>query len=93
MNEGVLISVKLCGRTYRIKVASENEATVRSTVQVITDKVNDLKKNFPGRDDHDYMAMTLLDFVTASKDNTTKTDTSSEKVIEQLNALIKLIDE
>ena len=61
MSEQVSISIKLCNRTYRIKVAAENEAKVRQIMQQIGDKIADLKKNFPGRDDHDYMAMTLID--------------------------------
>ncbi len=92
MNDQVLISIKLCNRTYRVKAAPENEATVRSTVQAINEKISDLKKNFPGRDDHDYMAMTLIDHITSSKDVKTSIGVESDEFVKQLEAINNLLD-
>ncbi len=93
MSEQVSISIKLCNRTYRIKVAAENEAKVRQIMQQIGDKIADLKKNFPGRDYHDYMAMTLIDHITSAKEGDTPVSVDSTEIMQQLDAINQLLDE
>ena len=87
MSEQVSITIKLCNRTYRIKVAAENEAKVRSVMHAITDKMVSLKKDFPGRDDHDYMALTLIDHITSSG-----AEQVSPAVTEEVTARLKAIN-
>ena len=92
MNDQVIISIKLCNRTYRVKAAPENEATVRSTVQEISEKITELKKSFPGRDEQDYMAMVLIDHITSSKDQKTNSTVESDEILKQLAAINTLLD-
>jgi cell division protein ZapA (FtsZ GTPase activity inhibitor) len=92
MNDHVSISIKLCNRAYKIKVAAENEATVRSTAQAINDKLADIKKNFPGRDDEDYLAMTLIDYMTSVKDETQNKLIEVDEIIHELEAINNLLD-
>jgi len=92
MSEQVSISIKLCNRVYRIKVAAENEANVRTIMNGINDKMIELKKNFPGRDDHDYMAMTLIDHITSANENRTMASVDTNEISIQLDAINQLLD-
>lgn len=92
MQDSISILLKLCNRSYKVKVAPENEATVRKTMQELTDKLNDIKKNFPGRDDHDYMAMTLIDFITSAKMPLNNQLADSTEISEKLQQLNQLLD-
>lgn len=92
MQDSISILLKLCNRSYKVKVAPENEATVRKTMQELTDKLNDIKKNFPGRDDHDYMAMTLIDFITSAKTPISHDASISNEFSQKLQQLNQLLD-
>ncbi len=92
MSEQVSISIKLCNRVYRIKVAAENEAKVRTIMTGINDKMIELKKNFPGRDDHDYMAMTLIDHITSIKEESNVVSVDTDEILKQLGAINNLLD-
>lgn len=92
MQDSISILLKLCNRSYKVKVAPENEATVRKTMQELTDKLNDIKKNFPGRDDHDYMAMTLIDFITSAKMPSNNQTSDSVEISQKLQQLNQLLD-
>jgi len=91
MSEQVSITIKLCNRTYRIKVVAENEAKVRTIMHSITEKMSNMKKDFPGRDDHDYMAMTLIDHITASGSEQ-QSNTDTEELSTRLKAINNLFD-
>lgn len=65
--ENVSILIHLGNRQYKVKVAPEHEASVRTLVQEITQKTQALRDQFPGRDEQDYLAMTLLDFITSKR--------------------------
>ncbi|MBK7764333.1 MAG: cell division protein ZapA [Bacteroidetes bacterium] len=93
MSEQVPLTIKLCNRTYRIKAAAENEATIRKTVQTITEKINDFKTQFPGRDDHDYMAMILLDYITSAKNPLPVSNVKTDELMTKLNDISNLLDE
>jgi len=64
MSEAQSISIRLGNRQYKLKVAIENEESVRQSLVKITEKTNQLKQQFPGRDEQDYLAMTLIDYIT-----------------------------
>ena len=64
MSEAQSISIRLGNRQYKLKVATENEESVRQSLVKITEKTNQLKQQFPGRDEQDYLAMTLIDYIT-----------------------------
>lgn len=93
MSQQIPITIKLCNRTYRVKADAENEATIRKTVQEITEKINDFKSQFPGRDDHDYMAMILLDYITSAKNPTPVSNVKTDELLHKLQAISNLLDE
>ncbi|MBL7753876.1 MAG: cell division protein ZapA [Bacteroidota bacterium] len=74
--ENVSILIHLGNRQYKVKVAPEHESAVRALVQDISRKSQALRDQFPGRDEQDYLAMTLLDFIT-SKQTPASSDSSN----------------
>jgi len=62
MQEDQLISINvwLAGRSYRIRIGAEEEEAVRKAVRVADDKIREMRHNYAGRDDQDFIAMTLL---------------------------------
>lgn len=93
MNESVSIIVNLCNRPYRIKVAAENETTVRQTAQKINTILTNLKSTFPGRDDQDYLAMALIDHITSGLANDEKSTLVIDEILPQLKMINNLLDE
>lgn len=94
MNEqSVSITIKLLNRVYKIKVAPENEATVRSTANLINEKLADFKKQFPGRDEQDYLAMGLIDLMTSAAGKKADLSTESKEIMEQLQFINNLLDQ
>jgi cell division protein ZapA len=93
MDQLVSITVKLCNRVYKIKVAAENESTVRKTAQAINDTIANMKKNFPGRDEQDYMAMALIDYMTSVKQEPVKSASNDDDIAHQLKTIQQLLDQ
>ena len=93
MSELVSITIKLLNRAYRIKAAAVDEGIVRNTAQAINDKLAELKKAFPGRDEQDYLAMTLIDFITSSKEEPAVDKKEKEQWLQQLTTIHTLLDE
>jgi len=58
--EYISIAVWLSGRSYRIRIKPDEESAVRKAVKVADDKVNEMRQHYAGKDDQDFMAMTLL---------------------------------
>ncbi len=90
MNE-VSITIRICNRNYRIKVAVENEQIVRDSIHQISQNIENFHKQFPGRDDQDYMAMVLIDFIT-SKQNQAANFSSNELILKKLKKINALLD-
>lgn len=92
MSAEVSIHIKICNRNYKLKVAAENEQIVRDSIHKITENINRFHTNFPGRDDQDYMAMTLLDFITSNENKQSQAIAEEEhtviKKLERLNTLL-----
>ena len=64
--ELISITVWLSGRSYRIRIKPEEESAVRKAVKLADDKVNEMKTHYAGKDDQDFMAMTLLSYAADS---------------------------
>ncbi len=63
MDENLIpITVWLAGRSYRIRVKPEEESAVRKSVKLADDKIAEMKVAYAGKDDQDFMAMTLLSY-------------------------------
>jgi cell division protein ZapA (FtsZ GTPase activity inhibitor) len=58
--ELISITVWLGGRSYRLRVKPEEESAVRKAVKVADEKVNEMRTHYAGKDDQDFMAMSLL---------------------------------
>ena len=56
------ITVWLAGRSYRIRIKPEEESAVRKSVKLADQKVTELRSNYAGKDDQDFMAMCLLSY-------------------------------
>lgn len=67
MEENLIsITVWLSGRSYRIRIKTEEESAVRKAVKLADEKVNEMRTHYAGKDDQDFMAMTLLSFAADS---------------------------
>jgi cell division protein ZapA len=62
----ISITVWLSGRSYRIRIKPEEESAVRKAVKLADDKINEMKTHYAGKDDQDFMAMTLLSYAADS---------------------------
>jgi cell division protein ZapA len=93
MSKEVSINIKICNRNYKLKVAAENEEIVRDSIHKITENINRFHANFPGRDDQDYMAMVLLDFITSNENKQSQALTNEENAVhKKLTHLNTLLD-
>ena len=62
----ILINVWLAGRSYPIRIKPEEESAVRKAVKLADQKVHEMRTHYAGKDDQDFMAMTLLTFAADS---------------------------
>ena len=60
MEQLIAATMVIGDRSYRIKVAPNDEEVVRKTVKTINDKIIEYKTQFAGKDMQDYIAMVLL---------------------------------
>jgi cell division protein ZapA len=62
MSEDNLISITvwLAGRSYRIRIDPHEEEAVRKAVKTADDKVKEMRTQYSGKDDQDFLAMVLL---------------------------------
>jgi hypothetical protein len=91
MPELIAATVAVGDRTYRIKVASEDEEVVRKTVKTINDKIIQFKTQFAGKDMQDYVAMVLLWFAT-DQTTTMKSGLEQDDLSTQLDTLEHILD-
>ncbi len=88
MDEELLpVNVMLSGRSYRIRIRPEDEASVRRAVKEADDKIKELRRHYAGKDDQDFLAMCLLMY---AADGATGTEGAVDNAA--LNAVIGRID-
>jgi hypothetical protein len=89
MEEGLLaITVWLAGRSYRLRIKPEEESAVRKAVKLADAKVQEMRTQYAGKDDQDFMAMCLLSYATDSA-----IDIFNNPVLnDELGNLVKKID-
>ena len=56
----ISINVWLAGRSYRIRINASEEEAVRKAVKIADGKVIEMRGNYAGKDDQDFLAMCLL---------------------------------
>lgn len=64
--ELISITVWLAGRSYRLRIKPDEESAVRKAVKIADDKVGELKTQYAGKDDQDFLAMCLLSYAADS---------------------------
>ena len=67
MAEGYIpVTIWLAGRSYRLRIKAEEESAVRKAVKLADEKINEMRIHYAGRDDQDFIAMTLLSYASDS---------------------------
>jgi cell division protein ZapA len=61
-NNLIPINITIADRTYRVKIDSKDEETVRKTAALINQKMLEFKNAYAGKDMQDYISMVLLWF-------------------------------
>lgn len=85
-------NINIADRNYRIHMSPDDEQTVRQSVKIINDKINEFKKQMPGKDMQDYISMVLVWFATesANKNVSMADETHLLKKLSQMEALIDI---
>ena len=91
MNELIPATVVIGDRSYRIKVDSVDEESVRKTVKLINDKIIEFKTQFAGKDMQDYVSMALVWYATDQMETPTN-DIEKENITDKLNLLERMLD-
>lgn len=60
--ELIPVTVWLGGRSYRIRIKPQEEEAVRKAVKLAEEKVIEMRTHYAGKDDQDFLAMTLLTY-------------------------------
>ena len=91
MNELIAISAVIADRSYRIKIAPEDEEVVRRTLKTINEKIVEFKTQFAGKDMQDYIGMVLVWYATEQHAGVAA-GIKQENLAEQLNTIEKMLD-
>jgi cell division protein ZapA (FtsZ GTPase activity inhibitor) len=82
------INVWLAGRSYRIRIKAEEEEAVRKAVKLADEKVLEMRSQYAGKDDQDFLAMCLLMYAADSA-----IDNNSNPLMQnEISQMIKRID-
>lgn len=68
-DEMISMQLQLANRAYPVRLPASQAAVVQNQLQEIQQKLAQYKKQFPGHDNQDYLAMVLLEEVTTVKQN------------------------
>jgi hypothetical protein len=64
MEEQIIsVSVQLGNRSYRLKIPSAIEGGFRSSLHGLNKRYAKLRNSFPGRDQQDYLALCVLEYL------------------------------
>jgi cell division protein ZapA len=81
------VNVIIAGRSYRIRIAPEDEGFVRKAVKRANEQIAELRRTYAGKDDQDFVAMCLLMYATD------KSSSAANAMMEEdLDSLIEKID-
>lgn len=89
MSNTIAINLILGDRTYRVKIENRDEEKVREKARKLNDQLIQFKKQYPGKDMQDYLAMVLLSYVLEEK--TEENDNENDEigpVFERIEALL-----
>jgi len=88
--EMIPTNIWIADRQYRIRVAAEQEGTVRQSLKIINEKIIEFKNSFPGKDMQDLISMVLIWFATENKQEVSVAAKSS--LLKDLELIEKNID-
>ncbi len=54
------VNAQIAGRSYRIRVAPEDEGFVRAALKRVNGQLAELRRTYAGKDEQDFVAMALL---------------------------------
>lgn len=89
--EPITVNIPLGKRQYKIKIAQEHESRVRAAIDQVQEINKTLRQQFPGRDEQDYLAMTLIDFV-SKVETPTAVDSNAKAIQETLTRIDQLLE-
>ncbi|HEY8404435.1 MAG TPA: cell division protein ZapA [Flavobacteriales bacterium] len=92
MSEEISIKVTIAGRTYPLKVRSEEEAGIRSAEQSLEESIQLFQKSYAVKDKQDLLAMAALQ-VTARKEAKKEVERVVERVVETVEVPVDLSKE
>ena len=85
------LNIVIGDRSYRIKILSADEETVRKVLKMINEKILEFKTQFAGKDMQDYISMVLIWYATQLKENTA--EILNKDVVESLLKMEKQLEE
>ena len=90
MQNLISINLPVGDRSYRLKIKAEDEQTVRTMAKKMNDQLNQFKSQYPGKDMQDYLAMSLLSFVTEEQPSNAQVaaDQDTESFLSRIEASI-----
>jgi cell division protein ZapA len=88
MPNSISINIVIGDRNYRVRIAAEDEESVRKIAKQINDKIIEFKTSFAGKDMQDYISMVLLWFVTEQQQGSFTISGLSE----ELDGIEKMLD-
>jgi cell division protein ZapA len=88
MANSISINIVIGDRNYRVRIAAEDEESVRKIAKQINDKIIEFKTSFAGKDMQDYISMVLLWFVTEQQQGSF----TISGLAEELDGIEKLLD-
>ena len=91
MAELLPVNILIADRTYRLKVAANDEEILRRTVKLINDKIIEYKTQLAGKDMQDYVSMALLWFATSQASGSTNVLNEKDKE-DNLDSLEAMLD-
>ena len=83
----------LAGRSYRIRIHPEEEETVRKAVKNADERVMEMRAQYAGKDDQDFLAMVLLTYATDSATNALKDPLLKSEVAAVARKIDKALNE
>ena len=87
------INVWLAGRSYRLRIKPEEEEAVRKGIKLADEKIAEMKVQFTGKDDIDFMAMTLLSYAADSAIDVLNNPILVSEVDSMINKIDKALEQ
>lgn len=83
------LNLWLAGRSYRILVKKSEADRIHKSVKLADEKIVELKQNYAGKDDQDFLAMCLLMYAADSNgDDMITRDDTLKKIIESIDKAV-----